>query len=96
MLNFVVFDLFVAVEGQVVALGDDAGFGDEEGLGGAGAVGLGVEVVPAGEDVGEVVGVDGVAFVVEEKPSADVVEPDVVGAARLVFVKNRMAVETPA
>ena len=55
-------DLLVTVEGEVVVVGGDLFAGDEEALGGAGAVlfGGGAEA-PAVEDVGEVVlGVVGV------------------------------------
>ena len=83
VLDLVVDDLLVAVEREVVALGDDVGLGDEERLLGAGPVALGRRArCPAGEHVGQVVGLDRVALVVEgEAVGADVVEPDVVGAA---------------
>ena len=75
-------DLLVFVDGEVVVVGGDFGFGDEEGLGGAGAGSFGGEVLEAGEDVGDVGGREGGASVVEgEAVGLHVVEPDVVGAA---------------
>ena len=59
VLDLVVDDLLVAVEGEVVALGGDVGLGHAEALLGAGPVALvAVALRPAGEDVGEVVGLD--------------------------------------
>lgn len=39
--DFFVDDFFVAVQGEVVALSGEVGFGDEEGLGGSWALGFG-------------------------------------------------------
>ena len=89
---------FVAVQRQVVALGDDVGLQHAEGRLGARPVPLGGgPVAPAGQHIGQVVGLDGVALVVEGVAvGLYVVEPDLVGAPELVLVNSRMAVDTPA
>lgn len=75
-------DFLVFVDGKVVGVGGDVGFGHEEALGGAGAVGLGVQVGEALKDVRDVVLLDWITFVVEgESVGAHIVEPDLVGAA---------------
>lgn len=75
-------NLLVAVQRQVVALGDDVRLGHEERLRGARPLGLGVPVPPAGERVGQVIVGNGVALVVQrEAVRLHVVEPDVVGAS---------------
>ena len=76
-------DFLVAVEREVVVVGDDVGLGHEETLIGAGSGFLLGEVFPALEDIGEVglVGLRGALVVEREAIGLHVVEPDVVGAA---------------
>ena len=92
MLHLGVDYLFVAVEGEVVALGRDVGFGDAEALGGAEAVALqGGALLPAGQHVGQVVsgvlvrrergGGGWTEFVLGEERGAFIVQAPAVGGA---------------
>ena len=84
VFDFLVFDFLVAVDGEIVLVFGDLGLGDEEGLLGAGTVGLGVAVLPALQNVGEVGGFLLGPFVVEgEAVGLHVVEPDLFGTARI-------------
>ena len=76
-------DFLVAIEREVVIVGDDLGLGYEETWIGAGAGFFFGEVFPALEDVGEVglVGLRGALVVEGEAVLFHVVEPDMIGAA---------------
>ena len=73
---------FVFVDGEVVIVFRDFVFGDKEALVGALAVGFSGEVAEAGDDIGDIVGFDGAALVVErEAICLHIVEPDLIGTA---------------
>ena len=84
VLDFLMHDLLVTIDRKIVFILYDFGLRHEKRLGFAVGVSLWVPGRPAGTDIGQVVGFDRVAFIVERIPiGLNVIKPDIRGAAAL-------------